>query len=41
MDFTLSEEHKMLQTTVRDFADKKLAPLADELDVELLESEKE
>ena len=32
MDFTLSEEHKMLQTTVRDFATEKLAPVADELD---------
>ena len=32
MDFTLSEEHKMLQTTVRDFANDKLAPVADELD---------
>ncbi len=32
MDFTLSEEHKMLQTTVRDFASDKLAPVADELD---------
>ena len=32
MDFTLSEEHKMLQTMVRDFANDKLAPVADELD---------
>ncbi|MFC1967321.1 acyl-CoA dehydrogenase family protein [Chloroflexota bacterium] len=32
MDFTFSEEHKMLQTTVRDFAADKLAPVADELD---------
>ena len=32
MDFTLSEEQKMLQTTVRDFANDKLAPAADELD---------
>lgn len=32
MDFLLSEEHKMLQTTVRDFAGDKLAPVADELD---------
>ena len=32
MDFTLSEEHRMLQTTVRDFANEKLAPVADELD---------
>ena len=32
MDFTFSEEHKMLQTTVREFAAKKLEPVADELD---------
>ena len=32
MDFTLSEEDKMLQATVRDFATNKLAPAADELD---------
>jgi len=32
MNFTLSEEQKMLQTTVRDFATNKLAPVADELD---------
>ena len=32
MDFTLSEEQEMLQTTIRDFATKKLAPVADELD---------
>ena len=32
MDFYLSEEHKMLQATVRDLAVKKLAPVADELD---------
>ena len=32
MDFTLSEDQKMLQATVRDFASKKLAPVADELD---------
>ncbi len=32
MDFTLSEEHKMLQATVRDLATKKFAPVADELD---------
>jgi acyl-CoA dehydrogenase len=32
MDFSLSEEHKMLQTMVRDFANEKLAPVADELD---------
>jgi len=32
MDFTLSEEHQMLQRTIRDFATNKLAPVADELD---------
>jgi len=32
MDFTLSEGQKMLQTTMRDFANNKLAPIADELD---------
>jgi len=32
MDFTLSEEQKMLQTTIRDFATNKLAPVADELE---------
>jgi alkylation response protein AidB-like acyl-CoA dehydrogenase len=32
MDFTLSEEQKMLQRTVRDFATDKLAPVADVLD---------
>ena len=32
MDFFLSEEHKMLRTTVKDLAAKKLAPVADELD---------
>jgi len=32
MDFELSEEQKMLQTTIRDFAADKLAPIADELD---------
>jgi alkylation response protein AidB-like acyl-CoA dehydrogenase len=32
VDFSLSEEHKMLQTAVRDFANEKLAPVADELD---------
>ena len=33
MDFTLSEEQKMLQSTVRDYAANKLAPIADELDL--------
>jgi len=32
MDFALGEEHRMLQTTVRDFASEKLEPAADELD---------
>jgi len=32
LDFTLSEEHKKLQTMVRDLATNKLAPVADELD---------
>ncbi|MFC2035722.1 acyl-CoA dehydrogenase family protein [Chloroflexota bacterium] len=32
MDFVLSEEHKMLQTTVRNLSTNKLAPAADELD---------
>ena len=32
MNFTLSEEQKMVQTTIRDFATNKLAPVADELE---------
>ena len=32
MDFKLSEEQKMLQATVRDFATSKLAPVADKLE---------
>ncbi len=32
MDFTLSEEQKRLQLTVRELATKKFAPVADELD---------
>ena len=32
MDFTLGEEHKMLQTMVKDFAKEKLELVADELD---------
>jgi len=32
MDFVLSKEHKILQTTVRDLARNKLAAVADELD---------
>jgi alkylation response protein AidB-like acyl-CoA dehydrogenase len=30
MDFTLTEDQKMLQATVRDFASKRLAPVADQ-----------
>jgi len=32
LDFTLSEENKMLQTMVRNFANDKLVPMAEELD---------
>ncbi len=32
MDFTLSEEHEMLRSMVRDFAAEKIAPFADEWD---------
>ncbi|MDD4860415.1 MAG: acyl-CoA dehydrogenase family protein, partial [Dehalococcoidales bacterium] len=32
MDFTLNEEQKMLQSMVRDFAEKKLAPVADKIE---------
>jgi butyryl-CoA dehydrogenase len=32
MDFTLSEEQKMLQANARELANKKIAPIADELD---------
>jgi glutaryl-CoA dehydrogenase (non-decarboxylating) len=32
MDFSLSEEHEILRNTVRDFADEKIAPFADEWD---------
>ena len=32
MNFTLSEEQKMVQKTIRDFATNKLAPVADELE---------
>ena len=34
MDFTLSKEHQMLQTLFRDFAEKEVKPLAEELDEE-------
>jgi butyryl-CoA dehydrogenase len=32
MDFSLSEEHKMIQDTARDFADKELVPIAEQVD---------
>jgi len=32
MDFSLTEEHKMIQDTARDFADKELVPIAEEVD---------
>ena len=32
MDFSLSDDHKLLQTTVREFAEREIAPLAEELD---------
>lgn len=32
MDFTLSDEHKMLQDTVRNFAEKEIWPIAEEID---------
>ena len=32
MDFQLTEEHKMFQTTVRDFAKKELEPIAERID---------
>src|SRR5437764_513467 len=32
MDFSLSDDHKLLQTTVREFAGREIAPLAEELD---------
>ena len=32
MDFELTEEQKILQSTVRSFAENELAPVADELD---------
>ena len=34
MDFTLTEEQKMLQAAVRDFANEKLAPVADQIEQE-------
>lgn len=32
MDFTLSDEHKMLQESVRNFAEKEIWPIAEEID---------
>ena len=32
MDFELTEEQRMLQSTVRNFAEKELAPKANEVD---------
>jgi short-chain 2-methylacyl-CoA dehydrogenase len=32
MDFTLSEDHKMIRKTVRDFAEREIKPVARELD---------
>ena len=32
MDFELTEEQKIIQTTVREFAQNELAPVADEFD---------
>lgn len=32
MDFALSEEHRMIQDTARDFADKELVPIAEHVD---------
>jgi short-chain 2-methylacyl-CoA dehydrogenase len=34
LSFTLSEEHELLRQTVRDFAEREVAPLAEELDRE-------
>ncbi len=34
MDFTLSDEHRLIQNTVRDFARQEVAPVAEELDRE-------
>src|SRR5512136_1964145 len=32
MDFQMTEEHKMLRKMVRDFAEKEIAPRAEEID---------
>ena len=34
MDFNLSDEHRLIQSTVRDFAEQEVAPVAEELDRE-------
>jgi alkylation response protein AidB-like acyl-CoA dehydrogenase len=34
MDFNLSDEHRLIQTTVRDFARQEVAPVAEDLDRE-------
>src|SRR5215475_5277965 len=34
MDFLLSDEHRLIQNTVRDFAVQEVAPVAEELDRE-------
>src|SRR5215218_6624261 len=34
MDFTLSDDHRLIQRTVRDFATNEVAPIAEELDRE-------
>ena len=34
MDFDLSQEQKLIQSTVRDFARAEIAPVAEELDRE-------
>ncbi|MBT7080897.1 MAG: acyl-CoA dehydrogenase family protein, partial [Chloroflexi bacterium] len=33
MDFKLSEQNKMIQTMARDFADKEIEPIAEEIDL--------
>ena len=32
MDFDLSDDHRLIQRTVRDFAEQEVAPVAEELD---------
>ena len=34
MDFDLSDDHRLIQRTVRDFATNEVAPVAEELDRE-------